>query len=40
MKAARAVFDAGDWSRSDPEMRKEVLLKLAALAERCVFMDG
>jgi acyl-CoA reductase-like NAD-dependent aldehyde dehydrogenase len=31
VKAARAVFDAGDWSRSDPEMRKEVLLKLAAL---------
>ena len=31
VKAARAVFDAGDWSRSDPEMRKDVLLKLAAL---------
>ncbi|MGF7163011.1 aldehyde dehydrogenase (NAD+)/gamma-glutamyl-gamma-aminobutyraldehyde dehydrogenase [Rhodoligotrophos appendicifer] len=29
--SARAVFKAGTWSRSAPEFRKEVLLKLAAL---------
>lgn len=29
--AARRVFDAGTWSRAEPEERKEVLLKVAAL---------
>lgn len=29
--AARRVFDAGTWSRAEPEERKEVLLKIAAL---------
>ncbi|WP_282606424.1 aldehyde dehydrogenase [Pelagibius sp. Alg239-R121] len=29
--AARRVFNAGTWSRAEPEVRKEVLLKIAAL---------
>ena len=29
--AARRVFNAGTWSRAEPEERKEVLLKVAAL---------
>jgi len=29
--AARRVFNAGTWSRAEPEYRKEVLLKIAAL---------
>ncbi|WP_264214037.1 aldehyde dehydrogenase [Leisingera thetidis] len=29
--AARRVFNAGTWSRAEPEHRKEVLLKIAAL---------
>lgn len=29
--AARRVFDAGTWSRAEPEHRKEVLLGVAAL---------
>lgn len=29
--AARRVFNAGTWSRAEPEERKEVLLKIAAL---------
>ena len=31
VKAARRAFDSGVWSRADPETRKEVLLRLAAL---------
>lgn len=29
--AARRVFNAGTWSRAEPEYRKEILLKIAAL---------
>jgi aldehyde dehydrogenase (NAD+)/gamma-glutamyl-gamma-aminobutyraldehyde dehydrogenase len=32
--AGRRVFNEGTWSRSAPEYRKEVLLKLAALVEQ------
>ena len=32
--AARRVFNAGTWSRAEPELRKEVLLKVAALVRR------
>jgi aldehyde dehydrogenase (NAD+)/gamma-glutamyl-gamma-aminobutyraldehyde dehydrogenase len=31
VKAARRVFNDGTWSRAEPEHRKEVLLKIAAL---------
>ena len=31
VKAARRVFNDGTWSRAEPEYRKEVLLKVAAL---------
>lgn len=31
VKAARRVFNAGTWSRAEPEERKEVLLKVASL---------
>jgi aldehyde dehydrogenase (NAD+)/gamma-glutamyl-gamma-aminobutyraldehyde dehydrogenase len=31
VKAARRVFNGGTWSRAEPEHRKEVLLKIAAL---------
>jgi gamma-glutamyl-gamma-aminobutyraldehyde dehydrogenase len=34
VKAARRVFNEGTWSRSTPEYRKEVLLKLADLVEQ------
>lgn len=34
VKAARRVFNDGTWSRSAPEYRKEVLLKLANLVEQ------
>ncbi|MDE0761661.1 MAG: aldehyde dehydrogenase [Planktomarina sp.] len=32
--AARRVFNAGTWSRAEPELRKEVLLKVAALVRK------
>ena len=32
--AARRVFNAGTWSRAEPEFRKEVLLKVAALVRK------
>lgn len=32
--AARRVFNAGTWSRAEPEERKEVLLKIAALVRK------
>ena len=32
--AARRVFNAGTWSRAEPEARKEVLLKVAALVRK------
>jgi aldehyde dehydrogenase (NAD+)/gamma-glutamyl-gamma-aminobutyraldehyde dehydrogenase len=32
--AARRVFDAGTWSRAEPEYRKDVLLKVAALVRK------
>ncbi|MEP3278250.1 MAG: aldehyde dehydrogenase [Stappiaceae bacterium] len=32
--AARRVFNAGTWSRADPEERKQVLLKTAALVRK------
>ncbi len=34
VKAARRVFNAGTWSRAEPEERKEVLLKIAALVRK------
>ncbi|HKS32497.1 MAG TPA: aldehyde dehydrogenase [Enterobacteriaceae bacterium] len=34
VRAARTVFDAGDWSKLAPAERKTVLLKLATLMER------
>ena len=32
--AARRVFNAGTWSRAEPEVRKEVLLKVAGLVRK------
>jgi acyl-CoA reductase-like NAD-dependent aldehyde dehydrogenase len=32
--AARRVFNAGTWSRAEPELRKEVLLKVASLVRK------
>ena len=34
VRAARAAFNSGIWSRADPEFRKSVLLKLAALVRQ------
>jgi 4-(gamma-glutamylamino)butanal dehydrogenase len=33
VRAARAAFERGDWSRAHPRHRKAVLLRLAALVE-------
>ena len=37
--AARRVFNAGTWSRAEPEERKEVLLKVAALVRENIHMN-